>query len=103
MDHGSEEETESQGHTRWSMPRLPYLDHQIQIGAEGLLLDDASRIHSLQPPRVIESTAAAATTCLARFPSALTVTEQWALPAACSACRCPDFSGRHMRGRQVVA
>jgi len=49
MDHGSEEETESQGHTRWSMPRLPYLD-QIQIGAEGLLLDDASRIHSLQPP-----------------------------------------------------
>jgi len=73
MDHGSEEETESQGHTRWSMPRLPYLD-QIQIGAEGLLLDDASRIHSLQPPRVIESTAAAATTCLSRFPSALTVT-----------------------------
>jgi len=55
------------------MPGLPYLD-QIQIGAEGLLLDDASRIHSLQPPRVIESTAAAATTCLARFPSALTVT-----------------------------
>ena len=87
---------------RCLLPRLPYLD-QIQIGAEGLLLDDASRIHSLQPPRVIESTAAAATTCLARFPSALTVTEQWALPAACSACRCPDFSGRHMRGRQVVA